>query len=84
MAEQVSGLADQELLRRIHQGTERAASHGIRNEADVVRYLEYMLIYGDDFDRDPKLPWASKVLQTVGLSGTENMDRIDEYDEFAR
>ena len=43
-------------------GIERAGSYGIVAERDVSRYIDIMLAFGRDFDKDPNLPWAAAAL----------------------
>ncbi len=46
----------------IEHGIDRARPYRIESERDVRGYVECMLLLGRDFDKDPKLPWAGKVL----------------------
>jgi hypothetical protein len=72
--------SDEQLLDLIRTGIGRAAGYGITTEADVTRYLEYVILYGRDFDS--KLVWAAKILRTEGIGGGRKMDLIDEYNLF--
>ncbi|WNG56715.1 hypothetical protein F0U59_19610 [Archangium gephyra] len=74
--------SDAELLGFIRLGINRARVHGVTTEADVLRYLDYMVIYGQEFDTEPATSWAGEILCSQELSGTEKMDRIDSYDQF--
>jgi len=51
-----------ELRRAIRYGVKRAASYKIKAQPDVCRYIDLMMALGGDFDTDPKLPWASEIL----------------------
>ena len=44
------------------------------------------MVYGPNFDTNPKTAWASHILNNKELSGTEKMNRVDEYAlfDFAR
>lgn len=46
----------------IQQGVVKAQKYGIVSEHDVCIYIDMMFEYGNDFDVDPALPWASQVL----------------------
>jgi hypothetical protein len=81
--ERTKGLTDDELRERIEAGIERAAKYGVTDEADVERYLEYVVRYGPDFDTNKKTFWAGQILREQSLSGTKKMNRIDDYDLFA-
>ncbi|HEX5747841.1 MAG TPA: hypothetical protein VFZ09_16475 [Archangium sp.] len=73
---------DAELFNLIRLAINRARTYGITIEADVLRYLDYMVIYSQEFDTEPATSWAGEILRAQELSGTEKMDRIDAYDEF--
>jgi len=59
MSEQVEKL--------VRYGIGRAAGYDIRAERDVVKYIDLMMVFGVDFDDDPKLPWASRILNDPNL-----------------
>lgn len=81
-SEHTKSLSVAELQTTVHLGVGNATSYRITAEDDVRRYLEYVAMYGVDFDTNPLCAWASAILWTPELSGTEKMDRIDEYDLF--
>ena len=49
----------------------KAAQYGVVRPGDVGRYLEYMMIYGQDFDSDSARAWASEILRRQGLRGKQ-------------
>ena len=51
----------------IQYGTQRAAAYRIISERDVCKYIDLMVLYGRDFDKDPKHPWAQSVLQNQAI-----------------
>ena len=57
---------------------ERAASYEIVSERDVCIYIDIMFEFGRDFDKDPKLPWAGKILNDKVLTGkpAEKVNRL--------
>jgi hypothetical protein len=71
-----------ELRDLIHQGVERAKLYGIKKKKDVRRYLECMIDLEHDFDTNEKTIWAANILRDLSLSGSEKMDRIDNYQTF--
>ena len=75
---------DDELTAEIRQGVTSSGRYGISAECDVARYIEYMMMYGLNFDMDPKFSWAGTILGTHGISGAEKLDRIDMRDQFLR
>lgn len=64
----------------VRSGIERAAGHGIDFESDVLRYLEYTVMYGSGFEEQAAFEWARRILETPGLSGRARLDRIDRVD----
>src|ERR1700681_3763804 len=51
----------------IRYGIEQAADHGITAQRDVCKYIDLMVVFGRDFDRDPAVPWASSILNDRAL-----------------
>jgi hypothetical protein len=46
----------------VRHGVSRAAAYGIRAKRDVALYLLFCMRFGKDFDVDPRLPWAARIL----------------------
>lgn len=84
--EQTRELPEPELRGTIRAGMGSAAKYEITSEIDIRRYLEGVVVYGLDFDTNPKTAWAGSILNNKKLSGTEKMNRVDEYAlfDFAR
>src|SRR5579871_4593397 len=66
----------------IQYGIERARGYGITAERDVCRYIDVMMVYGRDFDRDPALPWAGAILS--GKRWPEPTARVDQLYQAAK
>lgn len=81
--EQTRDLDDAALAAQVHHGTETAKGYGVKGEDDVRRFLEYQVLLGADFDTAPKTAWAGKTLRDEALTGSEKMNRIDDYATFA-
>lgn len=79
---QTGDVPEPELRVRIHNSLTQAAQYNVTLEDDVRRYLEYTVMYGSDFDANPRNAWAGEILGAQGISGSEKMDRIDAYDLF--
>jgi hypothetical protein len=62
-------------------GIGRAGSYGIVGERDICKYIDIMVLFGRDFDRDPDLPWASEILEDHSI--TEAGVRIDRLTKAA-
>jgi hypothetical protein len=84
--EQTHDMPEPELRVTIRQGISSAAQYDITSEVDIRRYLECVVVYGPDFATNPKTAWARSILHNKELSGTEKMNRVDEYAlfDFAR
>lgn len=46
----------------IRAGVKRAAIYNILGERDVCKFIDIMCSLGEQFDEDPTLPWARKIL----------------------
>jgi hypothetical protein len=84
--EQTREMSAPELRGTIRAGMDSAAKYDITSEVDIRRYLECVVVYGPDFDTNAKTAWAGSILNNKKLSGTEKMNRVDEYAlfDFAR
>jgi hypothetical protein len=60
--EQYDSLGEPKIRETVQYGTQRAAAYRIVSERDVCKYIDLMILYGRDFDKDPKLPWAQSIL----------------------
>ena len=61
----------------IRHGIDRAAKYGIKSERDVCKYIDFMMVYGRDFDTREDLPWASRILNDQVLrNSTARMDSL--------
>ena len=59
---QCKAAGEAELRRTIRYGVKRAASYKIKAQRDVSRYIDLMMVLGNDFDADGRLPWAAEIL----------------------
>ena len=82
--DQARDMPELDLRSLIHTGIENADKYGIVDEVDIRHYLEYMLIYGLDFDTNPSTSWAGIILRNPELTGTDKMAQIDDHDFFTR
>ena len=65
--EQSESIGEPKLRESIQYGKQRAASYKIISERDVCKYIDLMILYGRDFDKDPNLPWVQSVLQNPAI-----------------
>jgi hypothetical protein len=75
--EQSESLGEPQLRETIQYGAQRAAAYRIISERDVCKYIDLMIVYGRDFDKDPNLPWAQSILQNQALRNpSSKMERL--------
>jgi hypothetical protein len=66
---QMQELGEPRMRELIRYGIQRTASYRIRKQPDICMYIDIMIVFGRDFDRDPALPWASGILGDKSLPG---------------
>jgi hypothetical protein len=74
-------LGEQKVIDLIKYGIQRAAHYGITTQRDVCKYIDLSVVFGREFDTDPKLPWARSVLEDSSAAGS--MERMDYLYEVA-
>lgn len=78
--EECEEMGEEAVRETIRYGISRADSYGIEFEQDVCNYVNLMFVLGRDFDTDPGLPWAKRILNDPELDHpTDKMDAL--YDE---
>jgi hypothetical protein len=70
-------VGDLKVREAIQYGTQRSSAYRIISERDVCKYIDLMMVYGRDFDKDPNLPWAQSVLQNQAIKDpTSKIERL--------
>ena len=69
--------ADLESL--VEDAFDRARSYGVINQQDVELFLDCTMMLAQDFDTNPRFPWASRSLNRAKLTGTEKMSLIHDH-----
>lgn len=82
--DQVGGIPEPKLRATIRKSLADASNYNVRDEVDVWRYIEYVVRYGADFDKNPATSWAGEILRNRDLAGTDKMNKIDDHDLFLR
>jgi hypothetical protein len=68
---------------QIQYGISKAKSYEIEMHRDICRYIDLMFTFGRDFDTDPKVEWAGRILNDHGIP--DPATRIDQlYTEAGR
>ncbi len=75
-AEQLKEKDDAWLRLIIKAGIKKARGHGFELESQVRRYIECMLLWGEDFDANPDAAWAAEILNDNSASKDEKLKRI--------
>lgn len=76
-------MSDGDIREQIRVGVDRALAHGIVSERGVCKYLNLRFVFGRDFDRDPRLPWAREILDGARVHrGLSTIDLL--YQEALR
>ncbi len=77
--DQIKDVPDAELRPLIYTGIKNSGEYDITIEEDVLRYLEFMITYGADFDSNPDTSWAEEILNKEDVRGTEKIRLLDRY-----
>jgi len=80
--EETKKLNDFKLHKLIVEGVGQAKLFDITDKTDIKRFLEYLVIYSQDFGKSSETQWAYQFLSNEQLTGNEKMNQIDEYDLF--
>ncbi|MGA2328140.1 MAG: hypothetical protein ABSH05_17820 [Bryobacteraceae bacterium] len=59
----VKGVEETRLKQLISKGAERARGHGFKARGPVRMFLDFLVILGHEFDRDPMLFWVGDILK---------------------
>jgi len=79
-------LGDAAVRRLVRYGILRAETYGVVAERGVCIYIDAMFAFGRDFDRDPDVPWAAKILKSKAIKNpSTRVDRLFEasFDHMA-
>ncbi|MGA2498903.1 MAG: hypothetical protein ABSH20_14265 [Tepidisphaeraceae bacterium] len=70
-------MGDAQLRRSVRQARVSARSHGIRREADILRFSRLMLAWGDNFNRSSQTPWAAQILAWRNCDAPTRLDALE-------
>lgn len=60
--QQCAALGEPQLRELIQYGIARAAAHKITSKRDVCKFIDLMIVFGRDFDTEPRHAWAAEIL----------------------
>lgn len=69
-------LNDEQIRSTIQLGIQRSSSYGVTAERDVCKYIDMMMVFGDDFDRRLDLPWAQQILNAEARHPSAKMEAL--------
>ncbi len=62
LPEESARLGHDKLVKLVDRNIEKADSYGLGSEAGICTYCEAALLYGEDFDTNPKNRWSQDIL----------------------
>ena len=62
-ADQCAADGEEGIRDRIRYGIRRAARYGITSQRDVCKYIDLIMILGQDFEMGSRFPWAMEILE---------------------
>ena len=72
----LSQTSDLELGSLVREGINRSAHYEVPERREVLEFLDYMVLFGRNFDTDPTLKWAAEVFEIANLTGSEIIKRL--------
>jgi hypothetical protein len=69
--DQFGALGETKVRELIHFAAQRSVRYGIAAKADVLKYIDLMILFGQDFDTDEHLKWANQILNSENPSVTK-------------
>ena len=68
LPEESARLGHEKLKKLVDRNIEKADSYGLGSERGTCTYCEAALLYGEDFDTNPKTAWSRDVLPDLSMS----------------
>jgi hypothetical protein len=68
LPEESARLGHDKLVAFVDRNIEKAASYGLGSERGTCTYCEAALLYGEDFDTNPRTAWSRDVLPDRAIS----------------
>jgi len=60
--QQCAKLKKRGVREEIRYGIKKAAAYGIDEGPELCRFIDLMMLFGCEFDTNPKYPWAAEIL----------------------
>jgi hypothetical protein len=79
LADRTESLSDENLLRRVRSGANRAAFYGLETEQEIMSFIDASFFLGEEFDVDPGLAWARQLLDDRQLDPAARAETLLEW-----
>jgi len=76
LPEESARLGYRKLVAFVDRNIEKADSYGLGSERGICTYCEAALLYGEDFDTNPKTAWSRDVLPDPKIDGRRKSDLL--------
>ncbi len=76
--ERTEDLSDVNLGKLISSGIDKAIGYGMKEQPDIQRFLDYIILFGINFDEDPAREWMREVLEDKSLEGGDKIAWLDD------
>jgi hypothetical protein len=76
-----SALSKRELRTKVETAFSHARAFGMGDD-QLLAFTAFELVFGDEFSRDPRYPWAQKILNDRTLSPATKMQSLREAGIF--
>ncbi len=67
---------DAQIEEIVKQGVGKAAMYNINTHDETLRFLEYIVVLGENFEDNEENEWAKDILKIRNLDGVEKINRI--------
>lgn len=76
LPEDAARLGHDALVKLVDRNIEKAHSYGMGSERGTCTYCEAALLFGEDFDTNPKTAWSRDVLPDPKIEGRRKSDLL--------
>jgi hypothetical protein len=69
-------MGEEAVRQSIRDGVGRASGYFVESERDVARFIDLKFALHQEWDTQPEMDWAKKILDDMSLAGEQKMDQI--------
>jgi hypothetical protein len=81
--DQTSHRNELEFREFVRAGVNKAASFDVHLSDNIESFLEFITVFGADFQSNSELSWATVILEDGTIDETEKLNRISEHRIFS-